>query len=385
MLRSSLRTSCVLALSISLAGVVAGCGDLIIPAQADGGNETDGAPLEDGGGTTDGGATDAPGTLDASDGGLDCADAAAGHPTQLGCTGLYSDWGKRTISSDAKPFDPGLHLWSDGAEKFRYVYLPPATKIDTTDLNEWKFPVGTKFWKEFRLLGKKVETRFLWKIAPQTWFRTTYEWSDDETTATEVVGGRTNVRGIGYEIPSTDVCASCHAGRTDFILGFELVSLAQSTSAGLNLAALKTQALLTNAPTNTPVLPTLTSTDTLTPAAFGFLHSNCGTACHNRSPSSFAGATGLFMRLEVDATGALPSDAKLTDTYKTSVGVTSNFTPIGLPAGSFMRVRPHDPSTSAIPYRDGRRDGVVQMPPLASHLVDFDDVKRVIDWINSLP
>ena len=382
--RSTLRPFGALVVALSLVGAVAACGDLIIPAQPDGG-DTDAASADDGGGTVDSGPADAPTAVDASDGGLDCASAAAGHPTQLGCTGLYSDWTKRTISSDVVPFDPGLHLWSDGAEKFRYIYLPPATKIDTTDLNEWKFPVGTKVWKEFRLLGKKVETRFLWKIAPGTWFRTTYEWSDDEATATELVGGRTNVRGIGYEIPSTDVCASCHAGRVDFLLGFELVSLASSQSAGLNLAALKTQGLLTNPPTATPVLPTLTSNDTLTPAAFGFLHSNCGTACHNKSPSAFAGATGLFMRLEVDATGALPSDAKLTDTYKTAVGVVSNFTPIGQPAGSFMRIRPHDPSTSAIPYRDGRRDGVVQMPPIASHLVDFDDVKKVIDWINSLP
>lgn len=370
------------------AAAFAGCGDLIIPTNGseDGGGSDTGAPGD--GATADTNEADA-GSTDAARDGNDGAPPAlnctndAGHPTDLGCTGLYSDWPTRTIAPDALPFDPGIHLWSDGAEKFRYIYLPPGLKIDTTNLNEWVFPVGTKVWKEFRLLGKKVETRLLWKIAAQLWFRTTYEWSEDETSATEVIGGRQNVRGLGYEIPSTDVCATCHAGRIDFLLGFEAVSLATPTSTGLNLQALKTKNLLTNPPAVNPVIPG----DAVTQGAISFLHANCGTGCHNRSPSAFAGATGLFMRMDVDGTGALPTTANigLLDIYKTAVSQPSNFQPQGVPAGTFLRIRPRDPATSSIPYRDGRRDGVVQMPPLATHLVDFDDVKRVNDWINSLP
>jgi hypothetical protein len=117
----------------------------------------------------------------------------------------------------------------------------------------------------------------------------------------------------------------------------------------------------------------------------GWLHSNCGNACHNRSPSAFAGATGLFMRLTTDTTGALPADPRLTDLWTTSVGVVSNFQPGGVAPGTFKRITAGDPSTSAIPYRDGRRDGVAQMPPIASHLVDFPDVANVNAWIKAIP
>ena len=387
--RPSLRfvgSASALGFAVALASAFAGCGDLIIPQNTndDGGTPSaDGAAPDDDAGLVDGGtSSDSAPSPDGAPATLDCTvdEAGVGHPTQLGCTGLYADWPSRTIAPDAIPFDPGLHLWSDGAEKSRYIYLPPGSKIDTTNMNEWVFPVGTKLWKEFRVLGKKVETRLLWKLAAQEWFRTTYEWSEDESSASELIGGRLNVRGVGYEIPATDVCATCHSGRIDMVLGFEAVSLASPGASGLNMAALKAQMLLTNPPINNAVIPG----DPVTSAALGFLHSNCGNACHNRGPSAFAGSTGLFMRMDVDATGALSGDPRQLDTWKTAVNVPSTFQPQGVPPGTFFRIRPKDALTSAIPYRDGRRDGVVQMPPLATHQVDFADVKNVIDWINTI-
>ena len=72
--------------------------------------------------------TDAPVGL-----GLDCGDAGAPNagpaPSNLGCTGLYASWPSRTLAASVMPFDPGLHLWSDGATKARYIELPPGTKI----------------------------------------------------------------------------------------------------------------------------------------------------------------------------------------------------------------------------------------------------------------
>src|ERR1019366_5145150 len=69
-----------------------------------------------------------------------------------------------------------------GGDKTRWIYLPPGQKIDTTDMDEWTFPVGTKIFKEFSLPqgdaspGTRIETRLLWKHAPKTWYRTTYAW-----------------------------------------------------------------------------------------------------------------------------------------------------------------------------------------------------------------
>ena len=191
--------------ALSLSAAMAGCGDLIIPtadAGSDGamtGNDATSPPPPpppgDGGVTSDAGGDGGPIPLDCTN------DDDGGHPTDLGCTGLYAAWPSLAISPDAIPYDPGLPLWADGAAMSRYIYLPPGTTIDTTDLNEWVFPIGTKIWQEFRLLNSKIETRFIWKLGAQLWFRTTYAWSVDQTSAPELTGGQLNARGLGYEIP----------------------------------------------------------------------------------------------------------------------------------------------------------------------------------------
>src|ERR1700722_5624864 len=136
----------------------------------------------------------------------DCGIGTSGEPTDLGCTGLYSDWATKTVASNVNEFAPGYTLWSDGAQKTRWIYLPPGQTIDTSNMDEWVFPVGTKLWKEFKLpVGDsatpiRLETRLLWKRGNNDWYRTTYRWSDDgQTSATELTTGELDANGDGYE------------------------------------------------------------------------------------------------------------------------------------------------------------------------------------------
>jgi hypothetical protein len=350
------------------ASTFAACSDLAIAPQTEGGAGNEGGTTGDGGIGSDSAAP------------LDCGDGGKDHPTDLGCTGLYSDWPSRTIAADALAYDPGLHFWADGADESRYIAIPAGQKIDTTDLNEWKFPVGTKIWQELRLAGRPLETRYVNKVGAQTWFRTTYAWSDDGSQATELTYGNKNAHGLGYEILSTDSCNTCHSSRKDFVLGFEIVALSTSRATGINMDQLTAKGLLTANPSMKPVIPG----DAVTVGAFGFIHSNCGIACHNRGPSSGGGTMGLFLRLDVDTTGALTSDRTQTDIWKTTVDVASSYQAPGVDAGTYKRVTSHDPSTSSMSYMTGRRDSA-QMPPLSSHLVDFDDLKKMNDWITALP
>src|SRR4051794_23701405 len=75
-------------------------------------------------------------------------DAANTLPMTLIDSGLCSDAACMQISSDVLAYTPQFQLWSDGATKKRWIYLPPGTQIDTTDMDYWQFPVGTKIWKE---------------------------------------------------------------------------------------------------------------------------------------------------------------------------------------------------------------------------------------------
>jgi hypothetical protein len=345
---------------------IASCGDLVIPSNSTG---------DGGGGDDDSGATGD----DVSRPPPNCE--AGVEPVALSCTGLYANWAQLTLAPDVRAYAPGASIWVDGADASRWIWLPPGATIDTTDLNNWQFPVGTKLWQELRLLGKRIETRFLWKEAPGLWFRTTFAWAEDQSAAPALAIGQPNARGLPYEIPAVSACEKCHDGAADFVLGFEIVGLAMPMSSGLNLGALEQGRLLSKPPSALPVVPG----DPTTTAALGFLHANCGTSCHNRGPTAGAGATGLLLKLTVDASGALPSMAQQTDTWTTSVRVPSALTPYGVDAAGFWRIAPGDVSHSAIAWTASRRDSAVQMPPLATHLVDQNDLATLDRWITAIP
>jgi len=80
-------------------------------------------------------------------------------PPTLLLTGLCLDLACAQISPEVQAYVPRYPLWADTATKRRWIFTPPGAQIDTTDMNHWKFPVGTKFWKEFTRDGIRVETR----------------------------------------------------------------------------------------------------------------------------------------------------------------------------------------------------------------------------------
>ena len=71
-------------------------------------------------------------------------DASIVGPALLSETGLYSDFASRTVASGLFAFSPRFEFWADGAQKSRWLSLPPGTKIDTSRVDHWVFPVGTK-------------------------------------------------------------------------------------------------------------------------------------------------------------------------------------------------------------------------------------------------
>src|SRR4051812_30454775 len=85
-------------------------------------------------------------------------------PATLAETGLCVDAGCTQIAAGILPYKPRFELWSDAATKRRWIYLPPGTTIDTTDMDHWVFPVGTKLWKEFTRDGIRVETRLVMRV-----------------------------------------------------------------------------------------------------------------------------------------------------------------------------------------------------------------------------
>ncbi|MGH7434372.1 MAG: hypothetical protein ACRENE_01720 [Polyangiaceae bacterium] len=289
----------------------------------------------------------------------------------------------KVLAPGMRPYAPAVALWADFATKERWIYLPPGTTIDNSDPNEWKFPVGTKVFKEFSRDGKRVETRLWWKTQPNYWVRATYAWSADDKTATTSAGGDIPWAADGglYHIPTGDECDQCHRGRTDHLLGFEQVSLGLAGATGLTLAQLQKEHLLAKPLASTTLTVGDDGTGVGAPA-MEWLHVNCGVACHNDNSNSTA--YGSDMRLRLDPT--------LLD-GRSSADFPNRLTTMGMLANNPMwnsepRIDPGNPSGSLmvklITNRGTDNPAANQMPPIASYIVDETDTPKVVDWIRKM-
>jgi hypothetical protein len=322
----------------------------------------------------------------ASDAAIDafdpCADAAV-PPTSLDCTGLYADFATKEVSPSALAYTPATPLWSDGAQKQRWIELPPNTTIDISNPDEWTFPVGTKLFKEFRVAGKRVETRFFQKTLPKFWVYATYAWNADDSAAVINYGGPVPVPGgdggLTWTIPTNDDCNECHSGRQDRILGFEQVGLGLPNAQGLTLAQLAAMGLVMPLPASVSL--TIGDDGTgLDPLALGWLHVNCGVTCHNSNLSAAGYGAGMLLRLNPTQLDGSPPDPTTWDILRTTIGVPCiSGSLIGEP-----RIVPGNAQASVIHQLIDER-GALQMPPIGSSVVDTADVAVVAAWIQAMP
>lgn len=301
-----------------------------------------------------------------------------GAPSDLRCTGLYADFDAKTLSPRARAFAPAVSFWSDGAEKHRWVDLPDGTKIDTTSMDEWRYPIGTKVWKEFQVAGRRVETRFMQKVRDDRWLFGAYVWSADERAAVLRTDGAEVDLGGGksYIVPKSSDCSSCHKGRKDKLLGFEPISLGQPGARGLTLEALAAEGRLSAPPRKTRVAIADDGSGHAA-AALAWLHVNCGTSCHTGTSAGVAYGTGLRLRIGWDElAGKPPAEWQV---VASTLGV-----PVKSPkwAGE-VRIVPGDPDASLVLRLLGQR-GAQQMPPIATRLVDDHGRAEVERWIVAL-
>ena len=304
-------------------------------------------------------------------------EGAAVPPGTLECTGLYADLAAKQLAPGVAPYAPAVPLWSDGAEKERWVLLPPGTIIDSGNPSEWVFPVGTKFWKQFSVGGKRIETSLWQKVRSDYWVHAAYAWDAGETAAVQTKGGDVPLGAGTYHIPTDDECEKCHRGRTEHILGFEEVELGLPGATGITLADLVARGLLT-APRRTSLTIGDDGTGAAAPA-LGWLHANCGITCHNGNSNAIAFPSGLRFRLDatqLDGRSSVDFDAR-----KTGIGVAVN----AVNWKGQVRIVPGDPAASLLYYLISHRGPGMQMPPIATRVVDEANVALVGRWIASMP
>ena len=136
------------------------------------------------------------------------------------------------------PYDLNSPLFSDYAEKFRFVKLPAGMHATYRDVDAFEFPVGTVIAKTFAYprdardpsKGRRlIETRIL-EREPDGWVGRPYIWNDAQSEATLDVAGDTvdvswihtdgRTRTNNYIVPNSNQCKGCHkAGETMVPIG----------------------------------------------------------------------------------------------------------------------------------------------------------------------
>jgi cytochrome c553 len=309
-------------------------------------------------------------------------------PALLSQTGLYEASRPGAIARGVRQFSPQYPLWSDGASKVRWIYLPPGTAIDTTVPGDWAFPVGTKFWKEFTFTGRKAETRFIWRATADRWIFASYAWNAEGTDAVlapdEGLFGVADIaNGKTHDIPGVNDCRACHGASRPGPLGFNALQLSTDRDPNaihgeplaegmMTLATLQSDGLLSPArPEWIATPPRIRTSDPQTRAVLGYFAANCGT-CHNTS-GEIAYAGPSLKHSDVAADGDAVARALLNQATAWQLP--------GRADGTTRMLDAVAPDASAMLYRMRSRRPTSQMPPLGTKLKDEEAIAVVAKWL----
>lgn len=309
-------------------------------------------------------------------------------PHLLSQTGLFRSLKDLTPEEGTLAYDVNSPLWSDGAEKRRWIVLPKDSHIGFSELGSWKFPPGTVFIKHFELpIGegkpnKRLETRLLVVDRRGAGYGVTYKWRVDGSDAELLTEGQTeHVDTLNpkqtWSYPSRNDCLVCHTASSGFVLGVNTRQLNHSLKTSTTKPTVN---LLQAWNQNGLFQPTFRDDDiarfdklaaiTDTTASLehrvrSYLDSNCA-QCHR------PGGT----RGEFDARFGTPLH------QQRLVNIPLTTSDLGVPGTK--QVVPGDPDRSMLYLRMKRRQDVFNMPPLATHEIDSAALSVVRDWIIGL-
>ncbi|MEO6270699.1 MAG: hypothetical protein ABIP08_10390 [Lautropia sp.] len=306
------------------------------------------------------------------------ATAADAPPRSLLDTGLYragtASGAEAPVAPHNLAFAPQYPLWSDGAAKRRWLYLPPGTFIDATRPDAWEFPPGTRLWKEFSFQGRRVETRLIERRADRSWRFVSYVWNADGGDAVLVPAEGVMLDLVEaptgrYAIPSREDCLACHEGAPVPVLGASTVQLSA------DLRSLVDHGLLRHLPEEFLAQPPkIAAASSIERAALGYLHGNCG-HCHNHN-----GAPAP-VRVVLAQTVVRPLESR-ERVLASAVDQRSRFRPAGMP-GKALVIAPGSPDVSVLAWRMRSRHALVQMPPLGTLIPDDEGIALIERWIAS--
>jgi uncharacterized repeat protein (TIGR03806 family) len=301
-------------------------------------------------------------------------------PDHLSKTGCVDPADPKSPAAGLVPYGVNVALWSDGAEKRRWMAIPDGTTItiaDSGNVGHFDFPVGTVMMKEFSLGGKRIETRLFMRHDDGNWAGYTYEWLDDESDALLLPSSKVKpVAGQTWTYPARSDCVRCHNEAPGHTLGPELGQLNGDfvyTSTNRVSNQLHTldhigmfAAPLGMDPSQIVAYPDAFGAAPVDQRARAYLHANCA-ICHRPMGP---GGGNMDLRFATDFKGVAVCNV---DPQRGDLGIAgAKLLAPGAPDKSIVSVRPHAPPNAN------------RMPPLASSVVDMKGVSVIDDWIRGV-
>jgi uncharacterized repeat protein (TIGR03806 family) len=311
--------------------------------------------------------------------------------------GFFSKPIKDQIPKDKViPYKIASPLFSDYAEKLRFIKVPKNDRITHGDDLNLNFPVGTFLIKTFYYQSdirdgnserRLIETRLLKKISNE-WIAMPYVWNDDQTDAVlTLAGGRTDVSWIHYDgspisvlysIPNMNQCKSCHVFNNvqqpigpkvrnlniDYVYGEDSENQLKKWISEDILEPFK----------DLNSLPRTVNYEdphdgTLDQRARAWLDINCAHCHRSGGPAE---TSGLHLDIE--------------ELDPTRIGLFKP--PVAAGRGSGDRkynIVPGKPEESIMEFRINSIDPGIMMPELSRKLVHVEGVKLIQAWIKAMP
>jgi uncharacterized repeat protein (TIGR03806 family) len=298
--------------------------------------------------------------------------AGAGMPRSLSEFGFFADGKGQVPAPGVVPYELKVPLWSDGAEKLRFIYLPEGARLGAEGEGLLRFPVGSAIIKTFAFgTGadrRLIETRVLLHRA-DGWVALPYRWNAEQTEATlALAGGRLDLvtpagEAISYAIPNKNQCKTCHSKDGQVI---PIGPKARNLSAQW-LGDMRREGRLAGDIAAGDRLPDwrTRATGPAEPLARAYLDVNCA---HCHQPGGGASNSGLDLRWEQ------------TDPH--AIGIMKRPVAAGRGAGGHdFSVLPGRPEASILLYRMDSAEPGIAMPELGKSSIDHDGVAVVRRWI----
>jgi uncharacterized repeat protein (TIGR03806 family) len=288
----------------------------------------------------------------------------------------------RTANERVTGYTLNTPLFSDYAEKWRYLYVPIGQKIGWRDDGVLEFPVGSVLVKSFGYPAdmrqptqdiRMLETRLLLRRA-SGWVALPYVWNEDGSDAVlKRAGTRIPVswthtdgstRSISYAVPNANQCKGCHdlAGTMT-----PIGPKARNLNDGKQLNALLQAGLLDRLPGMAPAVPVWNDARTgdVNTRARAYLDVNCA-HCHNRNGPANTSGLWLDWNQEVGP----------------NLGIGKRPTAAGRGSANLdFAIAPGHPEQSYLISRMQSLDPGIAMPELGRASVHEEGVALLSQWI----